>query len=314
MNRKEPSFLLIILAFAAVYIIWGSTYFFIEMAVRSIPPAILGAVRFFIAGTVMLIWVAFRREKIWNKAAVLPSAISGVLMLFLGNGAVIWAEQFLPSSFVAIFLASAPLWFLLLDKINWKQNFSSKFTLLGVAIGLLGVIALFYEKIAVAGHSGTLVSLLVLCVANISWSLGSLYSKYKVRNISQSVNAAWQMFSAGFAFLLVGLLNKDFSAVQWSQIPLQAWMATAYLVIFGSIIGYSAYVFLLSVRSPAQVSTYAYVNPLVAVLLGVWINRDRLTPIQLSGLAIILCSVFFINLAKKERAKKSEAIKAEAAS
>jgi len=314
MNKKEPSFVLIILAFAAVYIIWGSTYFFIEMAVKNIPPAILGAVRFIIAGTVMLVWVAFRREKIWNKAAVLPSAISGLLMLFLGNGAVIWAEQSLPSSFVAIFLASAPLWFLLLDKINWKQNFSNKFTLIGVAIGLLGVIALFYEKIAASGHSGTLVSLLVLCIANISWALGSLYSKYKVRNISQSVNAAWQMFAAGFAFLLASLFNKDFSTVEWSHIPMQAWMATAYLVVFGSIIGYSAYVFLLSVRSPAQVSTYAYVNPLVAVLLGVWINHDRLTPMQLLGLAVILCSVFFINLAKKEQARKLDRLKTKAAS
>lgn len=301
--KKPPSAALVILAFAAVYLIWGSTYFFIEMAVQHIPPMVLGAVRFIIAGIIMMIWVTIKGERIWQRAAIVPAAISGLLMLFLGNGAVIWAEQFLPSSFVAIFLASAPLWFLLLDKVNWQQNFNNKYTIMGVAIGLLGVVALFYEKIVATGYGNSLLALIILCLANISWALGSLFSKYKVKGTSASVNSTWQMLAAGVGFTLAGTFNNEFVSADWAAIPARAWASLAYLVIFGSIVGYSAYVFLLSVRSATQVSTYAYVNPLVAVLLGVLINEDQLTPMQLGGLAIILCSVFFINLAKKNQLK-----------
>lgn len=309
--KKQPSVALVILAFAAVYLIWGSTYFFIEMAVKHIPPMVLGAVRFIIAGIIMMTWVSLKGERIWQRSAIAPAAISGLLMLFLGNGAVIWAEQFLPSSFVAIFLASAPLWFLLLDKVNWRQNFNNKYTIIGVAIGLLGVVALFYEKIAATGYGSSLLPLIILCIANISWALGSLFSKYKVKGTSASVNSAWQMLAAGAAFSIAGVFNKEFVSVNWALIPAKAWASLAYLVVFGSIIGYSAYVFLLSVRSATQVSTYAYVNPLVAVLLGVLINHDKLTPMQLGGLAIILCSVFFINLAKKNQLKVKARLEAQ---
>ncbi len=305
-HSKQPSVLLIILAFAAVYITWGSTYFFIEMAVKHIPPMALGAVRFIIAGGIMLLWAGvYKGENIWNKSALLPSMISGALMLFVGNGSVIWAEQWLPSSFVAIFLASAPLWFLLLDKINWRINFKNKFTIMGVLVGLLGVLALFYEKIATSEFQKDLWPLIILCIANIGWTLGSLFSKYKVKTISTTVNSAWQMIAAGLVFSIVGMLDGEFYHLQWTQIPTQSWIAVVYLIIFGSIIGYSAYVFLLSVRSPTQVSTYAYVNPLVAVLLGVYFNHDRLSALQLGGLGIILCSVFFINLAKREQSKRN---------
>lgn len=302
-ETKNGSFLWVILAFAAVYIIWGSTYFFIELAVKYLSPPVLGAVRFFASGVIMLIWGMLRGEKVWDRSALLPSIISGILMLFLGNGAVIWSEQYLHSSFVAIFMASAPLWFLLLDKFNWKENFSNRYTLLGVSIGLIGVIALFYEKVSLSSFGQGILPLVILCTANISWSIGSLYSKYRAKQVSQTMNAAWQMLAAGAAFAITGVVHNDFATVDWATIPLKAWMFILYLVVFGSIIGYSAYVYLLSVRSVTTVSTYAYVNPLVAVLLGVLINKDHLSVLQLSGLAIILCSVFFINLAKKRSAK-----------
>jgi len=304
MNQtKKPSLLLVALAFAAVYLIWGSTYFFIEMAVKHIPPMVLGAVRFIIAGLLMMAWAVSRGERLWNRQSLPAAAFSGVLMLFLGNGAVIWVEQYLPSSFVAIFLASAPLWFLVLDKVNWRENFSNKFTILGVSVGLMGVIALFYEKLGASNFNNGILPLIVLCMANIGWVLGSLYSKYKVSGISPMVNSAWQMLAAGLVFAISTTAGKGITDISWGSIPAKAWWALTYLIVFGSIIGYSAYVFLLNVRSAAQVSTYAYVNPLVAVLLGVLINHDRLTALQLTGLAIILGSVFFINLAKKQREK-----------
>lgn len=303
-TNKKPSTLLVVLAFASVYIIWGSTYFFIEMLVRFLPPMVIGSLRYMAAGIIMLIIVVFKGERIWNRSIVFHAAVSGLLLLALGNGGVIWAEQYLHSSFVAIFLSSAPFWFLLLDKINWKQNFSNRFTLLGVFVGLIGVGALFYEKIKESLHVNDILPILVLCIANIGWVSGSLYSKYKIRNASPVVVSAWQMLAAGLAFSILAILNNEFKIASWELVPVKAWMAMGFLIIFGSIIAFSAYVFLLDVKSPAQVSTYAYVNPLVAVLLGMYINHDKLTLLQLTGLVIILCSVFFINLAKREQVRK----------
>lgn len=303
-QKKAPSVVLVILAFAAVYLIWGSTYFFIEKGVKFIPPMLLGGLRFVTAGILMLVWVTLRGEKVWNASVIMHSVISGVLMLFVGNGAVIWAEQYLHSSFVAIFLASAPIWFLVFDKPNWVENFTNKFTLLGVAMGLLGVVALFYEKIAGGNGNRNLIPVLAIFIGNIGWVVGSLYSKYKVKDISPSVNAAWQILSAGVVFFIAGFADGSIVRVNWMAIPAEGWAALIYLILFGSIIAYSAYVFLLSARSATQVSSYAYVNPLVAVILGVLINKDHLTVLQLAGLMVILCSVLFINLAKKEREKK----------
>ncbi len=304
MNFKKPPVLKIWLAFAAVYIIWGSTYFFIELVVRHVAPMLFGAFRFLTAGLMLLIWMIMKKEKIWNKTTVLAAAISGCLMLFVGNGSVIFAEQYLVSSFVAIFMASAPMWFLLLDKPKWAENFRNKFTLSGVLMGMVGVVFLFYEKVSDSHQGETPIwPLFAILVGNIGWVLGSLYSKYKTNAASPPVNSAWQMLSAGIVFLLFGLVNRDFQQVDWAAIPLMAWLSIIYLIIFGSIIGYSAYVFLLKVCSATQVSSYAYVNPLVAVLLGVFINNDHLTLLQVAGLVIILCSVFFINLSRKERMK-----------
>ena len=298
-QKKSPSFALVFMAFAAVYITWGSTYFFIERAVKLIPPMLLGGLRFLTAGTIMLIWVMSRGEKIWNKQAIIHSAISGTMMLFIGNGAVIWSEQYLSSSFVAIFLASGPIWFLVFDKINWKVNFKNKFTLIGIITGLVGVVALFYEKIGNTHQKNFFVPLLVIFIGNIGWVSGSLYSKYKIKNFSSSVSSAWQIFAAGIVFFIFGFINHSIQEVRWNTITVDAWLSLGYLIIFGSIIGYTAYVFLMNVRNPAQVSSYAYVNPLVAVILGVFINHDHLTPLQFLGLFIILGSVLFINIAKK---------------
>lgn len=305
-TKKPESFLLIVLAFAAVYIIWGSTYFFIERAVRYFPPMVIGALRFLMASIIMVIWVKFKGEKLWNKNAIIYSVISGLLMLFVGNGAVIWAEQYLQSSFVAIFLASSPIWFLVLDKPQWKANFSSKLTLLGVFAGLIGVVLLFYEKLEGGKIGLSILPLLVITLGNVGWTFGSLVSKYKVKNISPSVNSTWQMLAAATAFSVAGMADHSFAETNWGSIPFEAWFSMSYLIVFGSIIGFSAYVYLLEHRNPTQVSSYAYVNPLVAVLLGVFLNNEKISPLQLAGLAVILFSVLFINIAKRRKAKQEK--------
>ena len=307
-ENKTPSTLLVMLAFATVYIVWGSTYFFIQQALHGLPPFILGALRFMIAGFIMLGWSVFRRENVFSMKAIKPAIITGLLLLFIGNGIVIWVEQFLPSAMVAIMVSSSPLWFVLLDKPKWSENLRNKSTIVGLLIGFAGVILLFSEKIAGSmasmNSSRDLFAMFLVVLGSMAWAGGSLYSKYNSGTDSATVNSTWQMFAAGIAFIPGIFISGELSNFNVSAVPANAWLATAYLVIFGSIAGFSAYVWLLKVQPATKVSTYAYVNPVVAVILGIFFANESITPMQISGLVVILGSVLLINLHKYRKPKR----------
>jgi Permeases of the drug/metabolite transporter (DMT) superfamily len=298
--QRTASPVMVVIAFAIVYIVWGSTYFFIQKAIASFPPMLLGAIRFIIAGGLLMAWCAIRGEKLWNWQQIKTAAISGLLMLGVGNGGVIWAEQTLPSSLVAVLVSSAPIWFVLLDTPKWKENFSSRSTLIGLVVGFIGVILLFSEQATAAlgkGNSVQVIGLIILILAAMSWAGGSLFSKYKSSG-SATTNTAWQMMAAGLAFLPGSFINNEWSGFELSEVTGSSWFAVIYLITMGSLAGFSAYVWLLQVRPATQVSTYAYVNPVVAVLLGVLFAGEHMTFLQILGLAVILTSVLLINLAK----------------
>jgi len=181
-KKNETSGLMVWLAFATVYIVWGSTYFFIQMAVHGLPPFMLGAIRFFAAAIIMLLWCIAGRQNIFRWSQIRPAIVSGLLLLFIGNGAVIWVEQFLPSALVAILVSSAPLWFVLLDRPMWSENLRSKSTIAGLLVGFGGVILLFYENIIRAfsesGNAREIGGMALLVIGAMSWAGGSLYSKY----------------------------------------------------------------------------------------------------------------------------------------
>lgn len=306
--NNPPSPLLVYLAFAIVYIVWGSTYFFIHKALSGFPPFILGTFRFTTAGLLLLAWCKFNGEDIFNRKNIKHAAISGILMLGVATGIVIWVEQFIPSGLVAIMAASAAIWFVILDKSKWGENLRSKSTVLGLIIGFIGVILLFGEQlINVLNTNQTnmeILGMVLLVLGPISWAGGSLYSKYHSSpNSSVSVNTSWQMIAAGIAFLPGSLLTSEYHNFKLKEIPTEAWLSFIYLIIFGSIIAFSAYVWLLKVRPATQVSTYAYVNPVVAILLSLCFTNDKVTFIQIIGLIVILGSVLLINLAKYKQAK-----------
>lgn len=310
-TEKSAPILMVVLAFATVYTVWGSTYFFIQVAVKDFPPFILGALRFVIAGGIMAIWCSLKGQNIFAAKGIKHAAISGILLLFCGNGIIIWVERSMPSGMVAIMVSSAPLWFVLLDKPKWSENLRSKSIISGLLIGLAGVILLFSEQVTEAmslqgSKSVEMSSMVLLVIAAITWSGGSLYSKYKSSNDSIIVNSTWQMIAAGIAFLPGIIIRDEFSTFQWKNVSIDAWMAVLYLVVLGSIAGFSAYIWLLKVRSAMQVSTYAYVNPVVAVLLGVFFANEKISSIQIIGLIIILGSVFMINMTKYHRDKLAE--------
>lgn len=293
---------MVALAFATVYIVWGSTYFFIQMALSGFPPMILGAIRFLTAGILLLGWCYLKGEKLFDKPALEISAISGLFILFIANGIVIWVEKFIPSAMVAIMVSANPIWFVILDKPNWKINLKSGTTISALVVGFGGVLLLFGEAF-LKSLDGSLdimhiVGLSLLVINPMFWAGGSLYSKRKAAATPASVNTGWQMIVAGLAFIPSGFLSNEYAAFHFSAVPLQAWLALAYLIFFGSIAAFSAYVWLLQVRPATQVSTHSYVNPVVAVLLGVLFAGEVITWLQISGLGIILLSVLLLNLKK----------------
>jgi drug/metabolite transporter (DMT)-like permease len=307
-NKQPASGFMVILAFVTVYIVWGSTYYFIQRALQGFPPFLLGAVRFIIAGLLLLGWGIFKGEKTFDIQVIQKAAIGGFLMLFIGNGIVIWVEQTLPSAIAAIMVSSAPLWFVLLDKRKWHSNLKNRSTVFGLIFGFAGVLLLFGERINHAFSSmdtnSEITGLVLLTIGVIAWAGGSLYTKYNPSGGSAIMNTAWQMLIAGIAFVPGIFFRNELEGFDWNSVPVEAWLSLLYLIFMGSIAAYSAYVWLLSIRPVTQVSTYAYVNPLVAVLLGVMLANERISFLQITGLAIILISVLLINYSSYQKKKQ----------
>lgn len=296
----------ILIAYFLIYVVWGSTYFFIGMALKDFPPFLLGALRFSIAGIILLGICHLRGEQIFRKSLVIRSAVSGVVLLFIDMAVVMLAQRYVTSSFVAIIASSTALWILLLDAPMWKSNFRNVFTLAGFIIGFGGVAMLYAEQFDIDGlspHSGR--GFILLIFGCISWALGTLYAKYRSSR-EEKVNAfagsAWQMLFAGGMFWMCSLFNKDLMNVSLSGVSIASWLSLVYLILFGSLLAYSAYVWLLKVRPAAEVGTHAYVNPFIAVLLGVFIGSEKVTLIQMSGLLLILLGVMLIG--RKHRMRK----------
>ncbi len=303
---NEPSNVKVYLAFAAIYIIWGSTYYGIREALTGFPPFMLGGLRFALASALMFAWCAISGVRLSAGTDQWKPLLAGFLLLFMGNGAVVWAQRSIPSSVAAITIAVAPLSFTLLDKPMWRSNFRNPATLIGILAGIVGVWLLFSERLSgqltSAGDRPEFSAMLVLVIAILAWPAGSLFTKYKPVKLDNAANSAWQMFTGAVCFLAVSAARGEWQHFHFAEVPLRAWLAEAYLVVFGSIIGFSAYVWLLSVRPATQVSTYAYVNPVVAVLLGVFLGHEALGLHEIAGLVVILGGVLLINLAKYRRA------------
>ncbi|MBK9174917.1 MAG: EamA family transporter [Flavobacteriales bacterium] len=301
-GAPQPSPLKVILAFAAIYLIWGSTYYGIKEALTGFPPFMLGGLRFAVASVIMFGLCKAQRLSLIPDSGLWKVLLVGFLLLFVGNGAVVWAQQTVPSSVAAIAIAVAPLSFTLIDKPQWGVNFRSPATLVGIAAGIAGVWLLFRERLSVqltdAGFEAEAIAIAVLGVGIIAWPAGSVWSKYNPVKLSNSANSAWQMLMGAVCFLGVSWARGEWDGFSFAEVPMNAWIAEAYLVVFGSVIGFSAYVWLLSVRPATQVSTYAYVNPVVAVLLGVFLGHEAFGWSEAAGLVVILAGVLLINWAK----------------
>jgi len=296
----------IITAYFLIYVVWGSTYYFIGVALKGLPPFLLGAFRFTIAGLILLAVCYFRKEPIFKKSLIKKSAISGVVLLFIDMAVVMLAQQYVSSSLVAIIASSTAIWIMALDAPMWKKNFRSPTIIVGIVIGFLGVMMLYLEQFKFDNqtHSHSEYGVLLLIFGCISWALGTLYAKYRSSG-EEEVNAfagsAWQMIFASILFWICTIVNGDLVKTDLNAVPDTSWYSLVYLIVFGSILAYSAYVWLLKVRPATEVATHAYVNPFVAVFLGMTLGKENVTWIQLVGLVIILLSVMLVNYKKKNK-------------
>lgn len=282
------------LALAAVYLIWGSTYLAIRFALEGgFPPFLLGGVRFLVAGGLLYGVLRWRGMRAPTAAQWRNAAVTGVLLLLFGNGMVNFAEKTVSSGMAAVAVASAPLWMAIFAAMRGERPTRLEWT--GLAIGFVGVLWLN------AGSSlrATPVGLVALLVAAIAWSFGSIWSRG--RDLAPPfMNAAAQMLCGGAAMLLVGM----FAGERFHAVPASGGLlAFAYLVLFGSLVGFTAYVWLLGHVRPALAGSYAYVNPAIAVLLGALLAGERFHAAELVAMGVILAGVVAITLAKASRAR-----------
>lgn len=300
-NTSRRQLILLIAAFAAVYIFWGSTYLAIKYAIETFPPFLMAGARFVFAGAILYVWSMFTKDYEKPKAAHWKTSfIVGTLLLLGGNGGVVFAEHYISSSLAALLVATEPFWIVLLGWLWLKGARPNLKVALGLVIGFLGVWLLIGGQnpggaaATAAGASMQLISTIVIMAAAFSWALGSIYGLRAPVPKSSLLTAGMQMISGGLVLLLVSFITGEWSKFNVAQVSANSWFGLVYLIVFGSLIGFTAYSWLLKNAPPAMVSTYAYVNPVIAVFLGWLIAGESFTGQMLLGAGVIVGSVMLI--------------------
>ncbi|MDB4878361.1 MAG: protein of unknown function transrane [Gemmatimonadetes bacterium] len=295
-------------AFVAVYIVWGSTYLAIRYAVATIPPLFMVGMRFLVSGVLLYAWARWRGAPRPTKAQWRDAIVAGVAMLCLGNGAVSWAEQRVPSGLAALLVAVVPLWMVIVDWILPDGDRPRASVIAGVVLGLVGLVVLVGPE-TLAGHGAVdTTAVVVLMIGSLSWALGSIYNRYGSRPDSAALSTGLQMLGGSVALILLGVALGEVGQLHVRQISAASWLGWIYLVTFGSLVGFTAYIYLLRAVSPAKASTYAYVNPIVAVFLGWAIAGEPVTAHTLLAAAVILAGVGLITVGQsRERANGAAA-------
>jgi len=286
------------LALAIVYVVWGSTYIGIELAVRTMPPFLMASMRFLIAGPLLYAWATRRGDRSDRPTARhwLSAFLIAAPMLAIGNAAVGWAEQTIDTGTASLIIASVPLWMALLDRVFYAQRLA-RTMVIGLVVGFGGVGLLVAPGGSGAGDSRAI----LLVFSSLAWALGSLYSRQAPQPQRPLVAAAMQMTAGGLILAVVSAVSGEASGFHVSQVSVESWLGLAYLVVAGSLIAYTAYMWLLREVPTSLVGTYAYVNPVVAVMLGTVVLGEPLTWRTLVGGGVILASVALIVSAPKPR-------------
>ncbi len=293
-HAAEPRLGAVVLAFAAVYVIWGSTYLAIRFAVETMPPLTMAATRFFVAGGSLYAWARATGAGPPTRTQWRDAAIVGTLLLAGGNGAVVVAEQWVASGLTALLVGSVPLWLVILDAAFGSRARPTRRATVGLALGFAGVALLTGAPGAGAGGSEELAGALLVLAGSFAWAAGSLFSRYTRSQPRPLLWVAMQMLCGAVSLSALAVAFGEPAGLDVRAISARSWWALAYLIVFGALIAYTAYIWLLGATSPARAGTYAYVNPVVALLLGWALADEPLSLRALAASAIILGAVVLI--------------------
>lgn len=298
--------IIMIAAFAAVYILWGSTYLAIKVGIETFPPFIMAGGRFFVAGSILFFAAMRTADFEWPKAVHWKTSfIVGTLLLLGGNGGVVIASHYVSSSVTALLVATEPFFIVILSWLWLKNARPGSRTTLGLIVGFVGVALLILGQAnggnsAVGGY-GMWIGTVAVIAAALSWAAGSIYGLKSPVPRSSMLTAGMQMMAGGFVLLIVSIIRGEWWTVDVAAISGRSWFAVGYLIVCGSLIGFTAYSWLLKNAQPSMVATYAYVNPVVAVILGWGIAGESLTLQMLLGAVVVIASVALITSRKKAK-------------
>jgi len=292
------------LALGTVYILWGSTYLGIKYAIETIPPLMMGSLRFIAAGGVLYLLASRtgdrRRDPIGTRQWMAALVIGGALLVG-GNGGVILAEQYVPTGVVALLVATAPLWMAIIDRVVFGRRLPA-LVIVGLLIGFGGVAFLIGSP--GSGHINLFGAALALA-APLCWASGSVFTRHVTLPVRPLVAAAMEMLWAGLLFGVASILTGELGRVHWQQVSTTSLLALRYLIVFGSLVGFSAYVWLLRSAPLSLVSTYAYVNPVVAVILGTIFVGEAINARLVIAGGIIIFAVALIVVARNRAASQA---------
>jgi len=283
------------IALAIVCLLWGTTYFALRIGVETFPPFLFSAIRQVVAGGVLLLGLGLTGNLKVRRTDMLQQAIPGILMLALGNGIVGWCERYIPSGLAALILSLIPVFVVLINYTSGlDRRRPHRLILTGLFLGCLGIVLIFRDNLADLGRPEYLSGMLVTFAACVIWAAGSVYAKHKTSGSSNVLqNAALQLFFGGLALLLLSVFLDDYSELKTVTAP-SIW-ALVYLIVFGSIVGYSCFVYALKHLPIGVSSLYAYINPFIAILLGYFFLQEPLTGMTFLALAAALSGVYCIN-------------------
>jgi drug/metabolite transporter (DMT)-like permease len=301
----------VLLAFAIIYFVWGSTFLAIRVGVHEVPPLLFAAMRFLIAGVVLYGWMLLHGERAPNRREWISASVLAILIFVCDYGLLFWAEQRVPSGIAAVMLATIPVFMALSEIIFLRTQKLTIRLALALLIGLGGVAVLMTRSLNLGGAPIDRMGALALVLASISWSVASSLTRKLALPSSKAMSSGAQMLAGGIFLTFAAAVMGEFHNFHPATVSRAAWLSLAYLIVAGSIIGFTAYVWLIHHESPTKVGTYAYVNPLVAVLVGYFLGGEGLGLRTILGTILVLISVLVITMTpakKPETALKADGV------
>ncbi|HZS44184.1 MAG TPA: EamA family transporter [Blastocatellia bacterium] len=299
--NHKPSTVLLVAAFLAIYFLWGATFLAMRFAVASLPPFFMTGTRQLTAGIILYIWARARGDAKPKTIHWRSAAIIGALMLVFGNAMVVRSEQWVPSGLAAVLISTISLWMVLLDWLWRKNSRPNTGMIIGLVAGFGGILLLVGPNNLAGGRPVELASAAVLIMAAFFWALGSIYTRHAPLPSSNLLATAMELVAGGVLLFIAGSVTGEWSRLDIGRVTTQSVLSLGYLIVFGSIVGMTAYTWLLKISSAARVGTYAFVNPVVAVVLGWFFAGERLTLRTILAAAIIVGAVALINICQPRR-------------